>query len=122
MPEPVQYDIWGVAEAVGIAVSAALATLGGMLGIQKKQARSGEDRHDNSRAAIRALQDRCKDLENEVDNLKEKVASQAVMIKEAEHKQETLARLMFEKLDAMNETLIAIRVALGIKEATHGKG
>lgn len=116
MPEIGGYNIWDAATAVGIAIGSAFVTLGGMLGFQRKNAVGVDTRHDNSRTAIRALQDRCKDLENEVRHLKEKVTDQATLIKEAEAKQDALAKLMFDKLDTMNETLVAIRVALGIAE------
>ena len=116
MPEIGGYNVWDAVAAVGIALSSALVTLGGMLGIRRKNGTTDEDRHDRNSHAIGELKDRYRDLENEVTHLKETIASQAVLIKEAEQKQEAFARLMFEKLDKMNETLVTIRIALGIAE------
>lgn len=116
MPEIGGYNVWDAVAAIGIALSSALATLGGMLGIQRKNGTTADTQNDKNSHAIGELKDRCRDLENEVTHLKETITSQAALIKEAEQKQEALARLMFEKLDKMNETLVAIRIALGIAE------
>lgn len=116
MPDPVHYDMWDALAAVGIACGSALTTLGGLIGIQKKNGLGVKTAHDKSRAEIRDLQNRCRDLENDVENLQEKVKTQGEVMKEYERKKEAFETLIFAKLDTMGETLVAIRVAVGIAE------
>lgn len=114
MPEVPSYNVW---EGVVVSLTTALVTLAGVVGIQKKTGAQTTRSHDSSRTDIRLLQDRCKDLENDVEHLKEKIADQAKLLKEAERRVDEFSRVVFTKLEAMSEVLIEIRVALGIGEA-----
>lgn len=109
-------------EALIISIGTAATTVAGIFGLQTKTQKGVRTNHDNSRTEIRALQDRCKDLENEVKGLKEKNKELAQDMRDAEHRQSEMSKVLFSKMDTMNETLVAIRVALGIKDVTDAKG
>lgn len=103
-------------ESIGVGIGSALGTLFTVLGLQKKASNKVATAHGTDRTEIRKLQDRCKDLEHDVANLTEKITAQAERMMEAERRHADVTRLMFNKLDTMNETLIEIRVAVGIQE------
>lgn len=119
MPDGPMLTGW---EALIVAVSTAATTVAGIFGVQAKVQKGVRSSHDKSRTDIRILQDRCKDLENEVKGLKEKNKELAQDMRDAEQRQSEMSKVLFTKMDAMNNTLIAIRVALGIKEVTDAQG